>query len=222
MLMDSKESEVGINHSNKSSERGILGNGSSPEARFIEDHSQLGEYVEALRILKQRIVLTSGTFDLLHVGHARYLEEAKSHGDILIVGVDSDEKVRKRKGPSRPVVPEGERVDMLAHLRSVDIITLKRPSDARWELIRLIKPDTLVITQEMYDDDTKKELDKICGNVICLEPQATTSTSAKIRLMQVGWSKEVEEPVERILDQHAATPELRRAIGKILTGRRDG
>ncbi len=212
------ESEVGIHH--RLSERGVLGNGSSPEARFVENHEKLGEYVEALRTLQQRIVLTSGTFDLLHVGHAKYLEVAKSYGDVLIVGVDSDTKVRQRKGPDRPVVPESERVNMLAHLRSVDIITLKQPEDPHWELIRNIKPDTLIVTKETYDKDKIKELEEICGQVVVLEPQATTSTSAQIRRLQIGWSSKIKEPVERLLEEHHADPELRRKIGRVLSDRK--
>ncbi|MEI6850734.1 MAG: adenylyltransferase/cytidyltransferase family protein [Candidatus Saccharibacteria bacterium] len=219
MPKDEKEIEVGIQK--RSFERGILGNGSNPEARFIGDYSILEKYVEALRTLELSIVLTSGTFDLPHIGHARYLEEAKSYGDVLIVGVDSDEKVRKRKGPERPVVPENERVDMLAHLRHVNVITLKQEDDERWELIRRVAPDTLIITKETYDEETKDELRKICGQVICLEPQATTSTSAQIRRLQVGWSSKITNPIEQVLEEHHASPELRIAIGKIITGRKD-
>ncbi|MCX6728670.1 MAG: adenylyltransferase/cytidyltransferase family protein [Candidatus Saccharibacteria bacterium] len=213
------ESEVGIQH--KISERGVLGNGSSPEARFVGNQAKLGEYVDALRTLQQRIVLTSGTFDLLHVGHAKYLEVAKSYGDVLIVGVDSDEKVRARKGPDRPVVPEEERINMLAHLRSVDIITIKHPDDERWSLIKSIKPDTLIVTQETYDDETVEELEEICGKVVVLEPQATTSTSAQIRRLQIGFYGKVEKPIEELLEEYDAHPDLRRKIGSILGNRRD-
>jgi D-beta-D-heptose 7-phosphate kinase/D-beta-D-heptose 1-phosphate adenosyltransferase len=213
------EHEVGIQQN--TAERGVLGNGSSPEARFVENRTQLSEYVEALRTLKQRIVLTSGTFDMIHIGHAKYLEVAKSYGDVLIVGVDSDEKVKARKGPDRPIVPEGERINMLAHLRSVDIITIKQPDDPHWDLIRLVKPDTLIITEETYDDETKLELEKICGRVVCLEPQATTSTSAKIRRLQIGWSQNISEPVEKVLEDGGVNEETRRKVGKLLIGQLD-
>lgn len=203
----------------KTYERGVFGSQSNPEARFIRDHNLLEEYAQACRTLSLNIVLTSGTFDLLHVGHAKYLEEAKKYGDVLIVGVDSDEKVRARKGPDRPVVPEGERVRMLTHLRSVDIITLKDPNDPHWDLIKRIEPDTLIVTKETYDDNTIAELNEFCGQIIILEPQATTSTSAQIRRLQVGWSGKIMEPVEQILKEHNASPELQRAIGRILIGR---
>jgi cytidyltransferase-related domain len=213
------EKEVGIQQ--KTFERGIIGNSSNPEARFIEDREKLLEKVDALRTLDLKIVLTSGTFDLLHVGHAKYLEVAKSFGDILIVGVDSDEKVRKRKGPDRPVVPEIERVNMLAHLRSVDIITLKQLNEPHWDLIKRIKPDTLVITEETYDKETIEELETICGQVICLEPQATTSTSAKVRRLEVGFKNKIEEPINKELEKYHANPELIQAIGRIIMGRKN-
>lgn len=68
----------------------------------------------------QRLVLTNGTFDVLHVGHVRYLEAARAMGDILVVGINSDESVRGYKGPGRPVVPQDERAEIVAALRCVD------------------------------------------------------------------------------------------------------
>lgn len=70
------------------------------------------------------IVFTNGCFDLLHIGHARYLAEARSYGDILVVGVNSDSSVRALKGPRRPLIPEAERAEMLSHLAAVDYVTL--------------------------------------------------------------------------------------------------
>lgn len=200
----------------KSYEDGILSNQPNPDARFISKHDSLIDYIKAFRMLNLSIVLTSGTFDLLHVGHAKYLEEAKKYGDILIVGVDSDEKVKVRKGPERPVVPANERVKMLAHLRSVDLITLKYPDEPKWNLIKQIKPDTLIVTEETYDDDSLRELSNYCGQVVCMEPQATTSTSAKIRKLQVGWSTKITKPVEDILKKHKVSKELTKEILDVL------
>lgn len=203
---------------NTACERGILGDRPNPEARIINDFEVLGRYVEALRTLNQRIVLTSGSFDLLHIGHAKYLEQAKSYGDILIVGVDSDDKVKKRKGPDRPVVPDEERTQILSHLRSVDIITVKPANEEKWALIKLVRPDTLIVTDETYSDEKLKELMTLCGQVISLEPQATTSTTAQIRRLQIGWTGKIIEPIERLLEEHGADEELKRKIGKILLG----
>lgn len=207
--------EVGIQQDSKP-ERGIFGNSPSPEARFIQDHEVLDNYVEAIRTLGLSIALTSGTYDLLHIGHMRYLEQAKKCGDILIVGVDSDKKVKSRKGPDRPVVSEDERVGGLAHLRSVDLITLKEADEPKWDLIKRVHPDTLIVTRETYDDKTLDELAEYCGRVICLEPQAETSTSARVRLLRIGWGKKVIDPVEQILAKNDVPEEVRKKIGEAL------
>lgn len=81
----------------KNYEGGIFGRGINPESRIIE-YIGIDNHINALRTLGLNIVLTSGTFDLPHIGHAKYLEKAKSFGDILVVAVDSDEKVKKEKG----------------------------------------------------------------------------------------------------------------------------
>lgn len=151
----------------------------------ILSYPEVKKAVAAYRDLGQKIVLTQGTYDLVHVGHGRYLEAAKKEGDILIVGVDSDEKVKKRKGEGRPIVPEDERVEMLTYLSSVDHVVVKPISAKRWELIKLVRPDVLVATQATYSPEELQELQKFCGKVQVLEPKATTSTSAKIRLMQM-------------------------------------
>ncbi len=86
-------------------------------ARYIPDYAKLYRTGRALQDRGYRIVLTSGSFDILHEGHSRYLEAARDHGDFLVVGVDSDERVRLRKGDGRPAVPELERLRMITHQR---------------------------------------------------------------------------------------------------------
>ncbi|MFH1171138.1 MAG: adenylyltransferase/cytidyltransferase family protein [bacterium] len=88
----------------------IFGPGSNASIRIVRNPQEIERSVIACRTLGLRIVLTSGTFDLSHVGHSRYFEQAKRRGDILIVGVDSDKKVQAKKGPHRPVVHEEERM----------------------------------------------------------------------------------------------------------------
>jgi len=188
---------------------GIFGSASNFKDRWINDDATLKNFVENCRGLGLRIVLTQGTYDMVHIGHARYFEAAKKHGEILIVGVDSDEKVRARKGPERPVVPQAERMEMVTHLRSVDVVYLKEYKAPRWHLIKLIKPDTLVATKETYSKKDLKDLKKYCGRVVVLEPQATTSTSAKIRLLQISTAKKMEQ---------ALTPRLMKAIQEVLGG----
>lgn len=199
-----------------SPDRGIFGFSSNHEARFIANHDELAEQVNAIRTLGLKVVLTSGTFDLVHVGHARYLEKAKEHGDVLVVGVDSDSKVKKRKGDDRPIVPENERVQMLSHIRAVDIITLKTPDEPRWNLIKLIKPDTLIVVEGTYDDKTLYEITKLCGHVVMLERQAETSTSAQIRKMQIAWQNDVVRPIESIIANDDMPLATRRKLKKII------
>lgn len=166
---------------------GIFGDTTSLEHRFIPDCDRLAELVVYWKKLGLRVVLTSGTFDLFHVGHAQYLEKAKELGDILIVGVDSDAKVKKRKGPHRPIVPEHERVQILSHCRHADVITLKDISHPSNHLIKIVQPDILVVSRSTkHKKDAVDEKAQYCGNIVVLEPQAQTSTSAKLRLIQIG------------------------------------
>ena len=84
--------------------------------RIVRDYAEIERRVQAFRALGLpgfKIVLTAGTFDLFHVGHSRYLAQARKHGDLLIVGVDADDKVRKTKGPTRPIVLEDERLEIV-------------------------------------------------------------------------------------------------------------
>lgn len=91
----------------------------------------------------KKVVFTNGCFDLLHVGHIRYLEEAKKNGDILVVGINSDASVKRLKGEDRPIQKEDERAEILAALRAVDH-TVLFTEDTPLELIKKIKPDILV------------------------------------------------------------------------------
>lgn len=95
---------------------------------------------ERLRAAGRRIVLANGCFDLLHVGHVRYLEEARRLGDVLFVGINSDAAVARLKGHGRPLMPESERVEILASLRAVDHVVVFDDETADG-LIRAIKPD---------------------------------------------------------------------------------
>lgn len=166
---------------------GIFGDKTSFDHRYIPDHKQLEQSVILWKQLGLKIVLTSGTFDLFHIGHAQYLEKAKELGDVLIVGVDSDARVKKRKGPDRPVVPENERVLILSHVRHVDVVTLKNIDDPSNHLIKLVQPDVLVVSESTrHKDGEVDEKSQYCSEIIVLEPQATTSTSAKLRMIQIG------------------------------------
>src|SRR5580693_7904321 len=126
----------------------LFADASNFELRFVEDYEQIETTVHALRTLNFRVVLTSGSFDIIHEGHSMYLEAARRYGDFLIVGLDSDDKIRARKGSNRPAVPEMERLRMVTHQRGVGLVTLKHLSDDRWRLIKTIRPDVLVATAD--------------------------------------------------------------------------
>ena len=165
--------------------------------RYIQDLEEAKEIVEAIRVGGCRIVLTSGTFDLVHIGHARYVAEAKKSGDFLVVGVDDDKKARGRKGENRPVVPELERLEMLTHLRWVDLVVLKQHDEEKWGLIKLLAPDVLILVEGTYEQEEVKKLEQFVGGVVVLPRQAETSTSANVRKMMLGGA---DDMVRRILE----------------------
>ncbi len=103
----------------------------------------LQEQLSGLRRAGKTIVFTNGCFDILHVGHVRYLREAKKLGDILVLALNSDASVRAIKGEKRPLVPEDERADIMAALGSVDYVILFDDPTPQ-QLIEYLKPDILV------------------------------------------------------------------------------
>jgi rfaE bifunctional protein nucleotidyltransferase chain/domain len=160
----------------------LFADASNFDQRFVEDYEKIEETVNALRTLGFKVVLTSGSFDILHEGHSMYLEAARQFGDFLIVGLDSDEKIRGRKGENRPVVPQNERLRMVTHQRGVGLVTLKHTDHPKWALIKAVRPDVLVATEETYTPEAIKELEaSYCGRVEVLGRMATVSTSARLR-----------------------------------------
>ena len=131
------------------------------------------EISEALRLRKnwherdKRVVFTNGCFDLLHPGHVNYLEDAKKLGDILIIGLNSDDSIRNLKGPLRPVNDLADRAHMLAALRSVDLV-VPFSEDTPINLIKALLPDVLVKGGDYVPDDIvgAKEVSKAGGEVI--------------------------------------------------------
>ena len=109
----------------------------------IKARKELLRIIKNLKAKGKQIVFTNGCFDVLHLGHVRYLEEAKALGDVLVVGVNSDSSVRKLKGPKRPILPEEERTEILSGLGCVDYITVFNEADPL-KLITSLKPNLLV------------------------------------------------------------------------------
>lgn len=105
--------------------------------------SALQRRLAALRRRGQRVVFTNGCFDLLHPGHVRYLRAAKRLGDVLVVALNSDRSVRRLKGPTRPLVPQRDRCEVVAALEMVDFVTVF-DADTPYALIAQLQPDVLV------------------------------------------------------------------------------
>lgn len=108
-------------------------------SEIVLDRAALARRLDAARAAGRTIVLANGCFDLIHVGHVRYLEAAKREGDVLVVAINSDESVRRNKGEGRPLVTQDERAEVLAALRCVDFVTVFGEATAD-ELIRALRP----------------------------------------------------------------------------------
>jgi D-beta-D-heptose 7-phosphate kinase/D-beta-D-heptose 1-phosphate adenosyltransferase len=117
----------------------------------IFEREELKDKVHALKMAGKKIVFTNGCFELLHIGHVRYLKAARAEGDLLVVGINSDRSVHRIKGPKRPVVPENERAEVLASLACVDFVTLFDEPDPL-VTIRSLMPDVLVKGADWEED----------------------------------------------------------------------
>ena len=154
---------------------------SDSHIKTVEEISILSD---ELKKRGKKVVFTNGCFDILHVGHVKYLEEAKSYGDVLIVGLNSDESVSRLKGPTRPVNNEDDRAYILASLEVVDYV-VKFYEDTPYELIKAIKPHILV----KGGDYEGKE---VVGQDIADE----------LRLVNFVEGKSTTNIIERIIDGH--------------------
>jgi rfaE bifunctional protein nucleotidyltransferase chain/domain len=135
---------------------------------------------------KKKIVFTNGCFDILHAGHADYLNKAKSLGDILVVGINSDASVRRIKGEKRPILPQQMRAYLLDNLKPVDYVVIFE-EDTPWELIKAIKPDVLVKGADW-------DLDRIVGADFVL------SYGGRVERIAFSFDISTSKVVERILE----------------------
>jgi len=156
----------------------------------IKDKESLRAILEGLKAKGKRIVFTNGCFDLLHIGHIRYLEEAKSFGDILVVGLNSDRSVQRLKGPDRPILPAGERAEILSGLGCVDYVTVfDEPTPL--ELISSLQPHILVKGGDWTKETTvgREVVEKLGGEVIILPFVEGSSTSNLIETILERYEK---------------------------------
>ena len=147
----------------------------------IEDRKDLKKVVERLKKEGKRVVFTNGCFDLIHVGHTRYLEEAKKLGDILIVAVNSDQSVRAIKGNKRPIITEEERAEVLSALQCVDFVVIFDEPDPL-NIISSLKPDVMVKGGDWSEDAIigREVVESIGGKVVLIPEIKGSSTSSII------------------------------------------
>ncbi len=134
-----------------------------------------------LRADGRRVVFTNGVFDILHPGHLRYLQQARSLGDALIIGLNSDASVRRNKGPERPINSEEERAEILSALECVDrVVTFDEDTPA--EIIRAIQPDILVKGADWGEDSIvgRDTVEARGGRVVRVPIEEGFSTSGMI------------------------------------------
>jgi len=141
---------------------------------------------KSVRSEGQRLVFTNGVFDLLHVGHVRYLATAHGLGDLLLVALNSDRSARILKGPNRPIVPQDERAEILAALQSVDYVTIFDDVSPR-SLIASLLPDVLVKggDYKLEEIHGREEVEAAGGKCISLPFVHGSSTSSIIERMKM-------------------------------------
>ncbi len=142
---------------------------------------------EAAKRNGRRVVFTNGCFDLLHPGHIRCLEQARSLGDALVVAINSDASVRRIKGASRPILPQEERAELLAALASVDYVTIFDDGTPR-ELIARLLPDVLAKGGDWRPDEIvgREEVEAAGGRVVSLPLEPGYSTSALLERIRAA------------------------------------
>ena len=131
----------------------------SPALSRIVKRDELIAIVETERQNGRKIVLANGCFDVLHVGHVRYLEAAKALGDLLIVGINSDEQARRLKGEGRPLLPQDQRAEIISSIEAVDLVTIFLEPTVE-QLLLALKPDVHAKGTD-YTEDSVPERDVV-------------------------------------------------------------
>jgi len=149
--------------------------------------STLGPWRDNLRRAGRKLVVTNGCFDVLHLGHVTYLQQARDQGDALLVGVTSDAGVRSLKGPGRPLNSENDRAGVLAALAAVDAVRIFPELDAR-AFLQAVRPDIYIkggdYTIDTINQDERRLLEKLGVKIVILPALPGKSTSALVQKMQ--------------------------------------
>lgn len=145
---------------------------------------------EQLRKKGKKIVFTAGSWDLIHAGQCRYLEKARSHGDMLVVGVSSNDAIKKVKGPNKPILDEKIRAEMLTYLRSVDFVTIL-PEPSCTPSLGLLRPEVYITVKEDWTENYKeskefKTVNSYGGEVVVVDRQSTAISTTKIIQRAIG------------------------------------
>lgn len=145
---------------------------------------------EKLKEKNKKIVFTAGSWDLLHVGQCRYLEAAKDYGDVLVVGVSSNEAIKKIKGPNKPILDEKIRAEMLVYIKPVDFVTIL-PEPSCTPSLGLLRPDVFITVKEDWTDNYKqsreyKTVTKYGGEVKVIDRQSSALSTTKIVQRAIG------------------------------------
>jgi len=185
----------------------IGGEDVDPMDRLIRTLDELAFIVPAARQVGARIGLTSGSFDLGHIGHTRYTRKgwkragSDSQVRLMFVAVEEDEKITQRKGPNRPVIPFEERVELMASTRWADVLVAKKANHPKWEITRIMRPDVLLAVEGTYSPEQVVELQKICGEVYIVPRQAENSTSNQVRKIQIGGADQLKKLVHPLIGE---------------------
>lgn len=146
----------------------------------ILSRETLGQVIQAARDRGQRIIFANGCFDPLHVGHVRYLQGAKALGDLLIVGLNSDEQVRRLKGAGRPLVPEDQRAEVISSLEAVDFVIIFNELTVESLLLEL-RPDVHAKGTD-YTEDTvpEREVVRSYGGTVAIVGDPKDHSSSEL------------------------------------------
>ena len=154
----------------------------------IHDRAMLSRILEQERLHDRRVVFTNGCFDLLHVGHVKYLQKARQLGDLLVLGLNSDASIRRLKGPKRPLIGEEERAHILAALDCIDYVVIF-DEDTPLELIKMLRPQVLA----KGGDYTAEEV---------VGKELVESWGGRVELVQFVDGKSTSRTIEKILEQY--------------------
>jgi rfaE bifunctional protein nucleotidyltransferase chain/domain len=154
----------------------------------IISRPQITGLIADLKKKGQKIVFTNGCFDLIHVGHVRYLQEARALGSCLVIGLNSDQSIRRIKDPARPLILEEQRAEVLAALECVDYVVLFDEDDP-FQLIKEVRPDVLVKGADW-------SMDKIIG------ADLVTSYGGEVRRIDLVPSISTSEIINRIISRY--------------------